>query len=168
MKRQRIDVMPAALYIRVPIRPVIRGALIVIFLVHLQRCLIGFFFLLRRPAFPVIVHPRSTIRAVYQAGQRIRKTNRIRPVLYVLHALSQGPCFLIDNGLMGVLHDDPFFRRKISDLLILIRFLLVPQVYRMPEILLLGNQFRDGRTGPVIRTGHIRAIDTDSTLRLIN
>lgn len=59
---------------------------------------------------PVVVHLRPAVDAEHQAREGVGDTGGIRPAYRPLYLLGKTPGFRVNNGLVGILKDQPIFR----------------------------------------------------------
>ena len=106
---------------------------------------------------PVVIHLGSAVGAEHKAGQGIGDASGIRPAHRPFHLLGQLPGFRINNGLVGVLKDQPVGR--------VIFYPLIPvglfggtEIDGVPHILRLGQHGTDREAVPVIGAAGVHGV----------
>ena len=113
---------------------------------------------------PAVVHPFTAVCAEHQAGQRIGLVHGVRSPLGLPQFLDKLPGLRVDNGLVGVLEDQPILFGIGDHLFALVRFLVTAEVYGMAEIFRLGQDLGDRLSSPVIGAGFLRALPVSDAL----
>ena len=106
---------------------------------------------------PVVIHFGSTVSTKHKAGQGIGDAGGICPAHRPLHLLGELPGFRVNNGLVGVLKDQPVGR--------IIFYPLIPiglfggtEIDGVPHILRLGQHGADRKTVPVIGSAGVHGV----------
>ena len=105
----------------------------------------------------MVVHFRPTVGAEHQTRQGIGFPGGVRASDSLPDFLHPFPCGLVDDGLMGVLENQPVLRGIVHPL-ILVGFLGGSEIHRMPQILRLGEHDSHGVPVPVVGPGHIHIV----------
>ena len=105
----------------------------------------------------VVIHLGSAVGAEHKAGQRIGDAGGICPAHRPLHLLGQLPGFRVNNGLVGVLKDQPVGQ--------VIFYPLIPvglfggtEIHGVPHILRLGQHGTDREAVPVIGAAGVHGV----------
>ena len=106
-------------------------------------------------AAAVVVQPFSAVGTVDQSGQRIGNTGGVDPATGCAGTLGKMPGFRVNNGIMRILEDQPFLRRILYPL-ILIMFLGRAEVERVPHVFRLGQDTGDSLPIPGIGAGRVQ------------
>lgn len=85
----------------------------------------------------VVIHLFAAVRTVQKSGQRIGFTHRINSSWCLTQLLSKFPSFLINNGFMGILKNQPFIFGIFYTAFVLVGEFMGTEVDRMPHILRL-------------------------------
>ena len=94
---------------------------------------------LRAASGTVVGHLRSAVSAEQKSGQRICFAKRIMPSWCFSQFLCKLPRFLIHDGFVGVLKDQPVLFGVHHGVLVLVGLLVRTEVDRMPHIFGLGK-----------------------------
>ena len=111
--------------------------------------------LLRISPVPVVIHLFTAVGAVYKPGQGIRHTEGINALRRLPQLLGKLPGLPVHDGLMSVLEDQPVLLRIGDAGLVLIGFLMGPEVDGIAHILRLSQDVSDNIAAPVIGTRKI-------------
>ena len=97
----------------------------------------------------MIVHLGPAVGTEHQTREGVGNAGGIRPANRPLHLLGQLPCLRVNNGLVGVLKDQPIFRGVLHPL-VPVGLFGGTEVHRMPHIFRPLQQGADGVAVPVI------------------
>ena len=109
--------------------------------------------ILRAASGTVIGHLCSAVRTEQKARQGIGFAQSVVSPWCLAELLCKFPSFLINDGFVGVLKDQPFLFGIHHRDFVLVRLLVGAEVHRMPHIFRLCKDVPDNITAPVIRIG---------------
>src|SRR5699024_11211992 len=106
---------------------------------------------------PVVIHLGSAVGAEHKAGQGIGDAGGICPAHRPLHLLGELPGFRVNNGLVGVLKNQPV-GRIIFYPLISVGLFRGTEIDGVPHILRLGQHGADRKAVPVIGAAGVHGV----------
>ena len=112
-------------------------------------------FFQRPGTFSVIIHFGPAVGAEHQPSQRISHACGVCPAHSFSDVLCQFPGFRVNDGLVGILKNQPFRLRTLDHFLLFIGRLVRAEVDRMPHILWFRQDISDCIAIPIIGSGHI-------------
>ena len=101
----------------------------------------------------LVIHLCPAIGTEQKSGQRIGFAQRIMASRRFAELLRKLPRFLIHDGFVGVLKDQPVLLGIHYCVFVLVGLLMRTEVDRMPHIFRLGKNLPDDIAAPVIRVG---------------
>ena len=102
---------------------------------------------------PVVIHLRAASPAIHQPGKRVCLAVSVAAPDSPFQSLCVIPCHFVDDGLMGVFKDFPFFLRRGAAVFLPKAALVGLEVDRMPHILNAVEDIGYCRSPPAVGVG---------------